>query len=110
MFLEIGARSSLGEGVLDIDVNMAEDVLIPTPNPGDDVPDLSEISLQNDIFDQMGSEPNEPINLEDVSKDRRIVDSTALGDWLGMDEQMQEAVYEALIQLVGGRIERSDSV
>jgi hypothetical protein len=109
MFLEIGARSSLGEGVLDIDVNMAEDVLVPTPE-SESAPELPDVSLRKDIFEQMAAEPGEEISLKDVSSYRRLIDQTALGDWLGMDEKMQRRVCEALTELVGTRIERSDSL
>jgi hypothetical protein len=109
MFLEIGARSSLGEGVLDIDVNMAEDVLIPIPDSNSEV-EVSGINLQGDVFEQMDAEPGENLELQDVSEDRRQIDDIALKDWVGMDEEMQQEVYEALLELVGERIERSESV
>jgi hypothetical protein len=109
MFLEIGARSSLGEGVLDIDVNMAEDVLIPIPDDSREV-DIEGVELQGDIFEQLGIGAGEVANLDQVSDDRQYIDDIGLNDWVGVNEDLRAEIYDALVTLVGDRIDRSRSV
>lgn len=93
----------------DVDVTVAEAVLVPVPEADLEL-DLGDVRLQGDLFEQVGTKPGEAVELDDVSEDRGRIDEVVMGEWIWMDEAMQRDVYEALVRLIGDRIERSESV
>lgn len=117
MFYELYGRSSLGQGVLDIDVWMTE--RIPVINPKLDISIFQKIEKAfeklserpvGSVFEETGTEKPEEVSLDKVKPDRRELDKIVMGEILGLTEDEQLEVYRAVIDLVRSRIERARSV
>lgn len=118
LFLELYGRRNLGEGVLDIDVYMTQEILVL------DVKDIGvkkklheffeDISNRpiKTIFEELGlPKPNKDfsnINPEDVSLDKVLPDRRELDkvifEALGLTEEEQLEVYRAVVELVKARL------
>lgn len=117
MFYELYGRSSLGQGVLDIDVWMTE--RIPVINPKLDISIFQKIEKAfeklserpvGSVFEEIGAEKPEEVSLDKVKPDRRELDKRVMSEILGLTEDEQLEVYRAVIDLVRSRIERARSV
>jgi hypothetical protein len=108
LFLEINARSSLGQGVLDTDVNMLEEQLIPDPSILADTPD-TDIEGPDGLYEQLGTEDPEDIELQDIIDPRKSVDDAVLTAGLEMPDELRKRVCQALIEIVNARIEKSQT-
>ncbi len=118
LFLELYGRSNLGEGVLDIDVYMAQKILIFYLEGKDSTEKLLQAfnSMANreikSIFEELGlPKPNrdlsnidpEDVSLDKVLPDRRELDR-AIFEALGLTEEEQLEVYKAVVELVRARL------
>lgn len=95
LFLEVGSRTSLGEGLLDLTVYELANSLVVNP-----------LFIANErIF----SRPIMPIFDEIHQPDRRALDEVVF-DVLGLTAGEREAVYEAVVSLVRARLEKAKSL
>jgi len=62
------------------------------------------------IFDELGASSPEEVSLDKVKPDRRELDKIVMGDILGLTDEEQLEVYQAVVDLVKSRIEKSKSV
>jgi len=62
------------------------------------------------VFEEFGATTPEQVTLDSVEDDRRALDSRFMGDILGLDEEEQLSVYQGLLDLIGNRVEKSESV
>jgi hypothetical protein len=116
LYLELFARQpGGGGGPLDIDVNVAADLFVPTLSYIKKIkPRIIRLSLLSrtiaDIFSELGAFSSEDVTLDKVKLDRRELDNIIMGDILGLTEEEQLEVYRAVIDLVKSRIEKAKSV
>jgi hypothetical protein len=95
LFLELGSRTGLGEGLLDMTVYEVANCLVLHPSLVQATP----------LFDR----PTQSIFSEIHQPDRRALDEVVF-DVLGLTAGEREAVYEAVINLVRARLEKARSV
>jgi tRNA1(Val) A37 N6-methylase TrmN6 len=104
-----------GGGPLDIDVNVAADILLP------EIPLLEKYKKKiinsslltraiGSIFSELGASSVEEVSLDKVKPDRRELDKIIMGDMLGLTDEEQLEVYKAVVDLVKSRIEKAKSV
>jgi len=117
LFFEIFGRSSLGQGVLDIDVWMTAS--LPVFNPS--ILTATQIQSLKSRFDKLSprelgsvfkefcAETPEDVALDKVKPDRRELDKVVF-EILGLTEEEQLEVYRAVVDLVSSRIEKAKSV
>jgi type I restriction-modification system DNA methylase subunit len=118
LFFELYGRSSLGQGVLDIDVWMVEEIPLPDPRRiGEEekeklVKCLTSISQRpiSSIFEELGARSPEEVSLDKVKPDRRELDEIVMDKILGLTEDEQLEIYRVIIDLVKSRIEKAKSV
>lgn len=116
LLFEIFGRSSLGQGVLDVDVRMAAS--IPVFKPSLFVASKTQLLKSVDklshreigsVFEELGAERPEDVTLDKVKPDRRALDK-AVFEILGLTEEEQLEVYKAVVDLVKSRIAKAKSV
>jgi hypothetical protein len=95
LFLELGSRTGLGEGLLDMTVYEVANCLVLHPSLVQATP----------LFDR----PTQSIFSEIHQPDRRALDEVVF-DVLGLTAGEREAVYEAVVNLVRARLEKAQSV
>jgi hypothetical protein len=95
LFLELGSRTGLGEGLLDMTVYEVANCLVLHPSLVQATP----------LFDR----PTQSIFSEIHQPDRRALDEVVF-DVLGLTAGEREAVYEAVVNLVRARLEKARSV
>lgn len=116
LYLELFARQpGGGGGPLDIDVRVAEEILVPNEALIEKYRSrLIRIPLDkrniNSIFKELGANAPEDVALEKVQPDRRELDRIIMGEILGLSEEEQLEVYRAVVDLVKSRIGRAGSV
>jgi len=62
------------------------------------------------IEEEIGANSPEEVSLDKVKPDRRELDKIVMGDILGLTDDEQLEVYQAVVDLVKSRIEKSKSV
>lgn len=97
LFLEVGSRTGLGEGLLDLTVYKVADCLVIRPELCRAPP----ASMRQRLV--------QPIEQELASPDRLQLDSIVFGV-LGLSPVEREAVYEAVINLVQARLKKARSI
>lgn len=100
LFLELGSRTGLGEGLLDLTVYEVADLLVAIPAP--------ERSVASALRDAR-QRPFLPLRAEISHADRRALDDIIF-DVLGLTQGERDAVYEAVIDLVESRLNKARSV
>ena len=95
LFLELGSRTGLGEGLLDMTVYEVANCLVLHPSLVQATP----------FFDR----PTQSIFSQIHQPDRRALDEVVF-DVLGLTPGEREAVYEAVVNLVRARLEKARSV
>ena len=122
----VGRIPGGGGGPMDLDVVMAQQVLIPNPAAlttaqRERLLEAFEQLAQREvksIFEELGlPKPNrdysnirvEDVSLEKVLPDRRALDAVVF-EVLGLSEQEQLAVYRAVVELVKSRLVKAKSV
>ncbi|MCL4384901.1 MAG: Eco57I restriction-modification methylase domain-containing protein [Actinobacteria bacterium] len=116
IFIELGARTNLGEGALDFKVYEAERIFVLNPeflnnkilekiNKGF----LSRKILS--IFEECGFNPKIPIRSQEPNPlpDRKALDDIIF-DILGLTEEERKEVYWAVCELVQNRLNKAGSV
>jgi hypothetical protein len=98
LFLELGSRTGLGEGLLDLTVYEVADCIIVDPDLLNQC-NLGNIRKRNVL----------PINIEISQPDRRALDSIIF-DALNLTQGERDAVYEAVIDLVSARLKKARSL
>jgi len=103
-----------GGGPLDIDVYVAADILLPKSNllakykeKIIDSPLLGR-TIEN-IFMEIGATSPEEVSLDKIKPDRRALDKIVMGEILGLTDEEQLEVYQAVVDLVKSRIEKARS-
>lgn len=117
LFFEIFGRTSLGQGVLDIDVWMTAS--LPVFNPSlfttqtqplkSAFEKLSSRSILS-VFEEIGANTPEEVSLDKIKPDRRELDKIIMGEILGLTGEEQLEVYKAVVDLVRSRLEKAGSV
>ncbi|MDZ7261701.1 MAG: N-6 DNA methylase [candidate division KSB1 bacterium] len=118
LFNELSGRRLTGAiNVVDMDVWMAEKILIPNFKT---VPqrtlsrltrkfsELSKRPIENTLKELGASLPQE-VSLDKIKPDRRELDKIIMGEILGLTEEEQLEVYRAVVDLVKSRIEKAKS-
>ncbi|ASJ03805.1 hypothetical protein A3L09_10625 (plasmid) [Thermococcus profundus] len=118
LFLELYGRSNLGEGVLDIDVYMSQEILVLHIDDVDRAEKLHWLLMKlanrpiKSIFEELGlPKPNrdfsnvkpEDVSIGRVLPDRRELDRVIF-EALGLTEEEQLEVYRAVVELVKARL------
>ena len=118
LIVELWGRVSLGEGALDNMRYEAASMLILAP--GQITPQLT-VALRDNllsiasrpvrsIFSEVGAKQPEGVSLDSIVSDRRALDRLVMGDILGLTDEEQLAVYQAVVDLVRTRLEKAKSV
>jgi hypothetical protein len=113
--IELTGTSNLGQGALKFETRLLKQ--LPTPDPDkvdfNHVADAMEILGDRPIgsvFEELGAETPDEVTLEDIKHDRRKVDQYVLGDLIGLSEEDQLELYRQIIQMVGNRLGKAQSV
>jgi len=115
LYLELFARQpGGGGGPLDIDVYVTKDIPIPNETLIKNYsPWLSRISLLErkveSIFQELGAFSPLEVSLDKIKPDRREIDKIIMSEILGLTEEEQLEVYQAVVDLVKSRIEKAKS-
>jgi len=112
-FTEVYGRTVMGEGVLLI--YGPEIVPIPILDPRI-IPDGRKKIIKKfisrkvkSIFEELGAYSPEEVSLDKVKPDRRELDKIIMGEILGLTDEEQLEVYQAVVDLVKSRIEKAKS-
>jgi hypothetical protein len=100
LFLELGSRTGLGEGLVDLTVYEVAQTIIFNPNNFDHA---------TAIMDRLRKRSSLAFSQEIRDPDRRALDDIIF-DALGLTSGEREAVYEAVIDLVTKRLDKAKSV
>lgn len=100
LFLDIGSRTGLGEGLLDLTVYELADCLVVVPEDLYRVEKALYEASRRDIL---------PLREEIQHPNRREIDSIIF-DALNLTQDERDAVYEAVIELVEGRLQKAGSL
>jgi hypothetical protein len=100
LFLELGSRTGLGEGLLDLTVYELSDCLIVSPELLHNVDAVLNEAKQREIL---------PLNEEINHPNRRKLDNIVF-DALGLSSSERESVYKAVVNLVQQRLAKAGSV
>ncbi len=119
LFNELSGRRLTGSiNVVDMDVWMAEKILVPDFNL---IPKkvLSKIDKNFQLLckrpiehtlKELGANQPEEVTLDKIKPDRWELDKIVMGDVLGLTEDEQLEVYRAVVDLVKSRIEKAKSL
>lgn len=117
LFFEIFGRTSLGQGVLDIDVWMTASLPVFNPSLFTTQTQPLKSALEKlssrpilSVFEEIGANTPEEVSLDKIKPDRRELDEIVMGKILGLTEEEQLEVYRAVVDLVRSRIEKARSV
>lgn len=107
MFLELGSRVGLGDGLLDLTVYEFKSTLVIK---GIKLPNLRKRRILS-VFDELGFNRDTPIREQEPNPlpDRRALDDIIF-DELGLTEQERKEVYWAVAELVKNRLDKARSV
>jgi len=118
LFNEISGRKLTGAiNVVDMDVWMAEKILVPNFNMiqqnilskmARNILALCRRPIENTLK-ELGASVPEEVSLDKVKPDRRELDKVFMGEILGLTEEEQLEVYRAVVDLVKSRIEKAKS-
>ena len=100
LFLELGSRTGLGEGLLDLAVYELADCFVLVPPESNKLKAVLEEARLRDFL---------PLRQEIQNANRKELDSIVF-DALGLTQGERDAVYEAVINLVEGRLKKAGSV
>ena len=95
LFLELGSRTGLGEGLLDMTVYEVANCLVLRPS----------LVMRTPSFER----PMRTFSDEIQQPDRRALDDVVF-DVLGLTKGEREAVYEAVVNLVRARLQKAQSL
>ncbi|WP_416841353.1 Eco57I restriction-modification methylase domain-containing protein [Haloferax sp. DFSO52] len=118
LFTEVLASAGLGQGVLDVTGTTLRRV--PVVNPDalstesratilDAFRTMSEREMGT-MYDELGAETAVDVTLNAVSADRRQLDSTLFEEYLGLNRDVQRAVYAAILRTITDRLNKSQNV
>ncbi len=114
---EVEGRLNMGEGVLDTAVYEVPSypVVDASGLSKTQREALTEFILDNnsqitDVWDELGADQYDNVDLENVRSDRRKLDSILLTDILGLSENDQREIYQGLLRLVHERLNKAQSV
>ena len=100
LFLDLGSRTGLGEGLLDLTVYELADCLIVLPQPSREIKQvLSELAKREFLT----------LREEIDQSDRRALDSIIF-DALNLTQGERDGVYEAVVHLVEARLRKASSL
>jgi len=100
LFLELGSRTGLGEGLLDLTVYELADCLVVIPTLLKSIDIILKDNRERSFL---------PLHQEIHHPNRRALDAIIF-DALGLTSCEREAVYEAVISLVEARLKKAQSV
>jgi len=100
LFLELGSRTGLGEGLLDLTVYELADCLVVIPTLLKNIDIILKDNRERSFL---------PLHQEIHHPNRRALDAIIF-DALGLKSGEREAVYEAVIALVEARLKKADSL
>lgn len=100
LFLELGSRTGLGEGLLDLTVYELADCLIALPQESEEVKQALMVAEKRQFlpFDEEIQHPN-----------RKAIDKIIF-DVLNLTQGERDAVYDAVINLVNSRLKKAKSL
>ena len=113
LIVEIFGRVNLGEGALDNMTYEAASMLVIDVRQyqigdGNSFENFLERPISS-IFNELGANHPGEVSLDKVKPDRRELDKIIMGDILGLTEDEQLEVYQAVVDLVRSRIEKAKS-
>lgn len=100
LFLELGSRTGLGEGLLDLTVYELADCPVVISN---------EVDRIHDVLEKVGRRTFLSLRDEITLVDRLGLDAIIF-DALGLSQGERDAVYEAVINLVEARLKKAESL
>ncbi|WP_198662107.1 Eco57I restriction-modification methylase domain-containing protein [Halorussus litoreus] len=103
-----------GQGALDLYTGDYGKLPVIEPDTeGESVPDAALSMLDREpesVFEELGAETPEAVELAGVKEDRRELDRYVMADVIGLSEQSQLDIYKGLLRLVDERLSKADSV
>lgn len=114
---ELFGRVGLGGGALENYVGDIEPMPVFDPEAVSDstvadieaVLDRMRTRTVEDVSEEFGASTPRSFDLDGVLDDRRMLDELVMGEIVGLTESAQQRVYEATLELVDARIEKSES-
>jgi len=100
LFLELGSRTGLGEGLLDLTVYELADCFVVVPAESDELRAVLKDARQRDFLS---------LRQEIQNANRKELDGIVF-DVLGLTQGERDAVYEAVINLVEARLKKAGSL
>ncbi len=99
---------------MDIDVNVAADILLPKLSLlNKHKSEIESSSLLGrkieSIFLELGASSPDEVSLDKIKPDRRSLDKIVMGEILGLSDDEQLEVYRGVVDLVKSRIEKAQS-
>lgn len=103
-----------GQGALDLYTDDYGKLPVISPDGNNySIPDEAVSILEREpesVFEELGSNSPEEVDLEGIKEDRRALDKFVMGDIIGLSEQAQLDIYQGLLRLVDERLSKADSV
>jgi len=100
LFLELGSRTGLGEGLLDLTVYELADCFVVVPPESDELRAVLKDARQRDFL---------PLRQEIQNSNRQELDGIVF-DALNLTQGERDAIYEAVINLVEARLKKAGSL
>ena len=113
--IEFTARQLTGaQAIADIDVTVVESLLIPNPaaisaRQRSRLTNAFERLAQttaDSVFQEVAFSPDE-VTLDGIKPERRAIDQIIMGEMLGLNEQEQLEIYQAVVDLVRARLDKA---
>ena len=111
LFQNIEGRTSFGGGLLKLQTYEFEHlpVIICDSKVKKVFGELSSREFGS-IFEELGARSPQEVSLEKVKPDRRELDKIVMGEILGLTNEEQLEVYQAVVDLVGSRLRKAKSI
>lgn len=116
LLIEIEGITNLGEGAIYTNVYWLQTLLVPH-KIGKTFLDkirkaLDELEKREilSIFEELGAKNSKEVSLDKIKSDRRELDKIVMGEILGLTDEEQLEIYQAVIDLVKSRIEKAKSL
>ena len=114
LLIEIDGITNLGEGAIYTNVYWLQKLLVPKAEniKGDIVKAVKDLGKREirSIFEEIGANTSLEVYVSKVLSDRRALDKIVMSEILGLNEDEQLEVYQAVVDLIKARLEKAKSV
>lgn len=118
LFVELWGRVNLGQGALDVKVYEYGKMPIIDPTIITETQLVKINTILNaiskrkigSIFEELNAKDQNEVSLDRIDPNRKVLDTIIMQEILGLSEEEQLEVYKAVIDLVGARLKRAESV